>query len=372
VSANPPNFKFPGMNLPGETGQAIRLLFEGLRDSQAGLTALNDKHTSVAQTVNNIQGGGGGTSTITRSFLRSTLAAWLVNKQTGAAYTITDDDYGSVIEVNSAVPFTLTLDNVVIVPYGFFVLNVGTATVTMAPVSGTLNATTVPAAHSAVVFFDSVNWWSIIIPSIGPNTIAKVTHDWLDSYDAATGNFTQSQPASTDLSDSAALERVANKDVANGYAGLDANVKLKMTEWPISYGNMYVYNGAIAITITVIDTFVMVPSGLSGGTLHGFTFQNARELKTAVAGVYQVTWSMSVHAGLAAQEVEGAMMLNSTAQTFTAAHAETITLGRPMTVSGSGIVSLAVNDLIQVAVANHTGTNNLTVDHVTLSIVQVG
>src|SRR5579862_2745384 len=39
------------------------------------------------------------------------------------------------------------------------------------------------------------------------NTIAKVSHLWIDSFTAATGNFTASQPAFSDLSGGLALSQ---------------------------------------------------------------------------------------------------------------------------------------------------------------------
>jgi hypothetical protein len=38
-----------------------------------------------------------------------------------------------------------------------------------------------------------------------PNSIANVAHKWLNSYDDTTGDFTQTQPASSDLSDASSL-----------------------------------------------------------------------------------------------------------------------------------------------------------------------
>jgi hypothetical protein len=59
-----------------------------------------------------------------------------------------------------------------------------------------------------------------------------------------------------------------------------------------AYGNMYADNVSITCTIAATDTYVQVPSGITGGIVSGFTFQTARELKCNVAGTYLVNWSL--------------------------------------------------------------------------------
>src|SRR5208282_2183034 len=55
-----------------------------------------------------------------------------------------------------------------------------------------------------------------------PLTIAKITHEWLDSYTSTTGAFTQSQPAAADLSDSASS--AGNVLRANGTSFISAQL----------------------------------------------------------------------------------------------------------------------------------------------------
>lgn len=52
-----------------------------------------------------------------------------------------------------------------------------------------------------------------------PQTITKVTHDWLDSYDSLTGLFTQSQPSYTDLS---GLPQLAQTKALTAHQWLDS------------------------------------------------------------------------------------------------------------------------------------------------------
>lgn len=47
-----------------------------------------------------------------------------------------------------------------------------------------------------ILVFDGTHW----LPAAKASTIAKVAHEWIDSYDDGTGIFTQSQPALSDIS----------------------------------------------------------------------------------------------------------------------------------------------------------------------------
>lgn len=143
----------------------------------------------------------------------------------------------------------------------------------------------------------------------------------------------------------------------------------------IPHGDMYIYNlggGAVTVTVSVVDTFYQIGSGITGGICNGFTFQNAKELLCLTGGVYLVNLMMSVECAAANQEIECAVMKNGTANTSIAAHIETITANKPGTLAATGIMSLAPGDLVSASVLNHTGANNVTIDHLGLSIFRVG
>ena len=139
-----------------------------------------------------------------------------------------------------------------------------------------------------------------------------------------------------------------------------------------AYGNMYADNATITCTIAATDTYVQVPNGITGGTVSGFTFQNSRELKCNVAGVYLVNWSMSVNSGSANQEIEGSIMINGTASTITESHCEVLNPTRPMVIAATGIVTLAVNDLVSMGVSEHTAIHDIIVNHLTLTLLRIG
>jgi len=141
-----------------------------------------------------------------------------------------------------------------------------------------------------------------------------------------------------------------------------------------TYGSMYAYSLAsgFAVTVTVVDTWYQIASGVSQGTVSGVTFQNARELKILTAGTYHIMWALSLEAGVNAQEVEGGIMIDGVINTSFSSHSDLANSGKSMTLSGSGIIALSVNKLVSLAVLNHTAGNNITIDHLTLSLVWMG
>lgn len=141
------------------------------------------------------------------------------------------------------------------------------------------------------------------------------------------------------------------------------------------YGSMYIYNlgsGTKTLTVSAADTWYQIDSGVSAGPCDGFTFQNARELACTVAGIYKVSWSLGMSTPANNQTVEGTVMLNGAAQTRFAGHCQNPNTGAPASVAGSGIITLAIGDLISLGALNHTAINNITIDHLTCTITRVG
>lgn len=141
---------------------------------------------------------------------------------------------------------------------------------------------------------------------------------------------------------------------------------------PIRHGSMYGDDISQTVTISSIGVYYPVPAGLSDGGSYGFTFQNSRELLTIKAGIYAVVYSLSIECGAANQYVEAAVMVNSTAMLNTVSAAELPTANRLQDIGGNGIIELDEDDLILLSVDNETSTNNLTVDHLNLTIFRVG
>lgn len=138
------------------------------------------------------------------------------------------------------------------------------------------------------------------------------------------------------------------------------------------YGEMHADNQSVTVTIATINVHVEIPSGFTGGLVHGFTFQNAKELKCTTAGRYKLVWSVSGQATAANTEFEGAVMLNGTAQTKGTGHSTMVTANKTVCQGGVLLLDLAVDDLLSLSMANHTGTTNFTMEHASLVAERVG
>src|SRR6185312_15232068 len=126
-----------------------------------------------------------------------------VNDQTGqTSYTTQSQDAGALLILNDASPVAVSLNSAVSKPFALFISNFGTGLTTLTPTSGTVNggaSLALSQNQSIWCVFDGTDWktWAFFAP---PQTLTKVTHEWMDSYDAATGLFTKSQPAYSDIS----------------------------------------------------------------------------------------------------------------------------------------------------------------------------
>jgi hypothetical protein len=160
-----------------------------------------------------------------------------------------------------------------------------------------------------------------------------------------------------------------------GTEGQVLTVSSGVPSWQtVSYGHMYIYNlgtGSTTVTVSAVDTYYQIPSGVTGGVTNGFTFQNARELKNTYAADYLVDWSLNVQCSVATQTLEGTVMVNGVANTTISGHSNVSTSTQPVVMTGNGILTLAVGDLVSMAVLNHSATNNITINHLTLTISRI-
>ena len=197
----------PGLfrNLDGKVDpsviSAIRLIFNGVKDAHDATIALAGQHGTTVQNVTN-------NSTTIASLVQqfTTISESVpegnVNQQT-VPYAIQNSDYGGVVILQGAGPYDVTLNSAVSLPYYTFCFNFGAVSATVTPDLGgsTINnvaSLTLQPNQWMMIFFDGLNWWALTFTL--PVSIAKVASQWLDSYNAATGVFTQSQPAASDLS----------------------------------------------------------------------------------------------------------------------------------------------------------------------------
>lgn len=138
------------------------------------------------------------------------------------------------------------------------------------------------------------------------------------------------------------------------------------------YGSMYIDDGAQAVTISVADTYYEIGGGFSDGGNDGFTLQNSKELKCLVAGKYKVDWAITIQNANSDRTVAGGIMVNTTEQHNTENATRTKENGVDYAVGGSGIIDLAVDDVVKIMVNDYTGTGTLTVTHANMCLTQVG
>lgn len=180
---------------------AFRLLYDAIQDHDTAIVGVNTKVTNLTQSTS------AASSSSILPVPPSVPAGSFpylgdVNPQTGATYSTSLTDNGGLIVLSYAGAIAVTLASTVTAPFFVSVLNLGTGNATLTPSTGTVNngaSQIVLPAGWAVLYFDGTNWWSFGIP-VFPVTKAAVSHKWLASYSAATGAFTQTQPAFTDIS----------------------------------------------------------------------------------------------------------------------------------------------------------------------------
>jgi hypothetical protein len=219
----PPAYRIPP-NLEGKADaavvRAIRQLDRITNEHEQAFSALGVQKTAAAAAITNITQNvtsSGGSSAGVSSFNSTTGAVSYfpnlggVNPQT-AAYLTQASDNGELILVTSAAPVAVTLNSAISNPYFFFVENRGAGTATLTPSTGNINGVAnliLLPGYFTMVFFDGNNWWAMNLPIVPVNTVA-VTHQFFTAYNAATGAYSQAQPAFGDVSGTVAASQLPN------------------------------------------------------------------------------------------------------------------------------------------------------------------
>lgn len=183
--------------VPWETRKHLQLIYQKLNNHALAFAQVgNLTGGTTTTTIENFGGGGsGGGSPI--------VGLGGVNDQSGnTTYTTTVADNGVLLVLDDASPIAVTLSTGISSPWMIFVTNIGAGTATLTPMTGTVNggaSLSLPFDYSAIIAYDGADFWATVIPIV-PKTTPAVLHQWLKSYDATTGLFTQTQPAFTDIS----------------------------------------------------------------------------------------------------------------------------------------------------------------------------
>lgn len=122
--------------------------------------------------------------------------------------------------------------------------------------------------------------------------------------------------------------------------------------------------------------FVIVSdASISAGQVNNTTFQNNQELLIATAGMYLVNYSVSVEAGVN-QHVVTAIGVGGAAQNDGQSHTVLAAGASESAVSGTAILDLAATSTVSIMIDNESGNatpvNDVTVEHLSLTLVQIG
>lgn len=140
----------------------------------------------------------------------------------------------------------------------------------------------------------------------------------------------------------------------------------------IPYASMYADDISSVTIIVVAGGHYPVTGGLTAGRMYGFTFVGSSYVVCNIKGMYLVNWGLSITCTAANQTVEGCVMINSTSQFNTVGAGEVVIANKNIEVGGSGIIALNVGDTVRFCLENETGTNDITVTHANMTLVQIG
>lgn len=186
-------------DVPWHIRQHIELLYEKLNNHSIAFSHISNMlgGETTSTTIENFGGGGAGTG---GGGMIPGLGG--VNDQSGnVAYTTEPSDNGVLLVLNDASPVAVNLNSGISSPWLILATNLGAGLVTFTPTSGTINGSAtflLPHNYSTIVVFDGTNWWALAFPVVPQNTPA-IPHEWINSYNATTGVFTQTQPSFTDI-----------------------------------------------------------------------------------------------------------------------------------------------------------------------------
>ena len=195
-------------------------------------------------------GGGGGSGGGSSSPF---IGQGLINDQSGeTAYTTAPGDNGILLILNDASPVAVTLTTDA-APFYLIITNFGAGTATLTPSTGTVNggaSLSLLQNQTVIAACDSTNWATTAFFTPPANTPA-VAHEWLNSYDAATGAFGQAQPAYSDLTGTPTLPATIAPVAGEFLTGYDAGTGLFSLSTP----------AGISVTIT---TAALTVTGTQG------------------------------------------------------------------------------------------------------------
>jgi len=168
--------------LPSEVQRAHRFAFNGILDLNQAIAALKqqvDEKTSQTTTITST----GGTSSSSETIITTPSTIGFVNNQTAiTSYATQQSDYGAFILLSDASPIAISLTDasVITLPWFTTLINGGTGTATLTPLTGLINGNasfSLPTNQWVMVGFDGTNFWTVDLPIATTLTLGVVQPD---------------------------------------------------------------------------------------------------------------------------------------------------------------------------------------------------
>lgn len=139
------------------------------------------------------------------------------------------------------------------------------------------------------------------------------------------------------------------------------------------YGSLYVSHGSLTITVTNANTAYEITTGLlTGSVLQGTTFGGDHYIAVDHPGTYLINWGLSIDTSTPADEIEGGIMVDGAARDDSSSHTTLVAAAKSSAMSATAIIALTANQQVSLFVENKTNTNDIVVEHASLTIVRVG
>lgn len=136
------------------------------------------------------------------------------------------------------------------------------------------------------------------------------------------------------------------------------------------WGNEIAWTQAVAATAT---WYLVSDTDMSDGELNNVTHDGSGKLTVTIAGRYLVNYGVDVGVDAANTHVVSGIAVNGTTVNAGQQHFHNMAINVESTLSSTAILSLAANDTVEVAVKHEAAGNQaLSVDHLNISVVQVG
>lgn len=128
------------------------------------------------------------------------------------------------------------------------------------------------------------------------------------------------------------------------------------------------------IQVAAIGTWYIIGNvNVTVNLQHKTVFQNNRELKITVNGIYQISYYLSLECSIANKHVLSSILINGAPQEMGQTHHEFGRANEEESWGASGQYNLFVDDVIRVGVAtDDAGNPTLTANHVGLTLTEIG